>query len=123
MPDGVAVRIGLWGGEELGTIGSRAYVDGLGDEVIAYLNLDMAGSLNGANLVYDEADAAAGSAAITAAYEAWFAERGEPTENGRPGRLVRPLRLHRRRHPDRRPLRRGDRERVRGPARDGRIGW
>lgn len=79
-PDGVAVRIGLWGGEELGTIGSRAYVDGLGDEVIAYLNLDMAGSLNGASLVYDEADAAAGSAAITAAYEAWFAERGEPTE-------------------------------------------
>ena len=79
-PDGVAVRIGLWGGEELGTIGSRAYVDGLEDEVLAYLNLDMAGSLNGANLVYDEADAAAGSAAITAAYEAWFAERGEPTE-------------------------------------------
>jgi len=80
VPDGIAVRIGLWGGEELGTIGSRAYADGLGDEVIAYLNLDMAGSLNGANLVYDEADAADGSAAITAAYEAWFAERGEPTE-------------------------------------------
>jgi Zn-dependent M28 family amino/carboxypeptidase len=80
VPDGVAVRIGLWGGEELGTIGSRAYVDGLVDEVIAYLNLDMAGSLDGANLVYDEAHAADGSAAITAAYLAWFAERGEPTE-------------------------------------------
>ena len=80
LPDGVAVRIGLWGGEELGTIGSRAYVDGLGDEVIAYLNLDMAGSLNGANLVYEEAGAAAGSADITAAYEAWFDDRGEPTE-------------------------------------------
>lgn len=80
VPDGVTVRIGLWGGEELGTIGSRAYADGLGDDVIAYLNLDMAGSLNGANLVYDEADAADGSAAITAAYQEWFAERGEPAE-------------------------------------------
>jgi Zn-dependent M28 family amino/carboxypeptidase len=80
VPDGVAVRIGLWGGEELGTIGSRAYVEELDDEVIAYLNLDMAGSLNGANFVYDEAEAAPGSAAITAAYQAWFADHGEASE-------------------------------------------
>ena len=72
-------RIGLWGAEELGSVGSSAYVEGLGDEVIAYLNLDMAGSPNGSNLVYAEAGAADGSDAITEAYEAWFAERGLPT--------------------------------------------
>ncbi len=55
VPDGWAVRIGLWGAEEFGSIGSRAYVAELGDEVTAYLNLDMTGSVNGATLVYDEA--------------------------------------------------------------------
>jgi Zn-dependent M28 family amino/carboxypeptidase len=79
VPSGATVRIGLWGGEELGTVGSRAYVDELDDELIAYLNLDMAGSLNGASLVYDEAGAADGSAAITAAFQEWFAARHEPT--------------------------------------------
>ena len=78
LPDGTALRIGLWGGEELGTIGSRAYVETLDDEPVAYINLDMAGSPNGANLVYAESGAAAGSEAITAAFEAWFDERGQP---------------------------------------------
>jgi Peptidase family M28/PA domain len=76
VPDGAAVRIGLWGGEELGLIGSRAYVDGLEDDLVAYLNLDMTGSPNGANLVYDEAAVADGSAAITAAFLEWFTDRG-----------------------------------------------
>ena len=80
MPDGWAVRIGLWGGEEFGTIGTRAYAATMGDGVVAYLNLDMAGSVNGANLVYDEEIAAAGSERITELFEAWFAERGEPSE-------------------------------------------
>ena len=40
----------------------------------------MAGSVNGANLVYAEAGAAAGSEAITEAYEAWFAERPRASE-------------------------------------------
>lgn len=80
VPEGWAVRIGFWGGEEFGTIGSRAYADGLGDEVVAYLNLDMAGSVNGATLVYDEEGAAEGSDRIAEAYEAWFAARGEETE-------------------------------------------
>jgi hypothetical protein len=79
VPAGATVRIGLWGGEELGTVGSRSYVEGLSDDLRAYLNLDMAGSLNGANLVYDEDAAAAGSADITTAFESWFAARGEPT--------------------------------------------
>lgn len=79
VPDGVTIRIGLWGAEELGSIGSQAYVEGLGDEVVAYLNLDMTGSPNGLNLIYAEVGAADGSDAITEAYEAWFAERGLPS--------------------------------------------
>lgn len=80
VPDGGAIRIGIWGGEELGTIGSRAYVEGLTDEIAAYLNLDMAGSLNGATLIYAEDQAAPGSERVTEAYEAWFAQRDEVTE-------------------------------------------
>ena len=80
VPDGTAVRIGLWGGEELGIVGSRAYVDGLEDQPIAYLNLDMAGSPNGANLVYNEVAVAEGSAAITQAYVDWLSDRGEDAE-------------------------------------------
>jgi Zn-dependent M28 family amino/carboxypeptidase len=76
VPEGWTVRIGLWGAEELGSIGSRAYASDVGDEVRAYLNLDMTGSVNGANLVYAEPGAAPGSEAITEAYEAWFAARG-----------------------------------------------
>jgi Zn-dependent M28 family amino/carboxypeptidase len=78
VPDGTAVRIGLWGGEELGLVGSRAYVEGLDDDLVAYLNLDMAGSPNGENLVYDEIIAAEGSAAITQAFVDWFTDRGQP---------------------------------------------
>ena len=61
IPDGWTVRVGFWGAEEFGSIGSRAYTASLGDEVEAYLNLDMAGSVNGANLVYDEPQAPPGS--------------------------------------------------------------
>lgn len=80
VPDGWALRIGLWGAEEFGTIGSRAYAGTVGDETVAYLNLDMAGSVNGTTLVYDEAGAAPGSERITELYEAWFDARGEPSE-------------------------------------------
>jgi Zn-dependent M28 family amino/carboxypeptidase len=80
VPDGWGLRIGLWGGEEFGSIGSRAYAQGVGEEVAAYLNLDMAGSVNGATLVYDEADAAAGSPAITALFEAALMELGERSD-------------------------------------------
>ncbi len=78
VPESWTVRIGLWGAEEFGTIGSRAYVDALDGEVAAYLNLDMTGSVNGATLVYDEAGAAPGSEEITNAYEAWLGERDAP---------------------------------------------
>lgn len=81
LPDGWAVRVALWGGEEFGTIGSRAYAAGLKPgEVAAYLNLDMAGSVNGSTLVYDDASAAPGSGEITEAYEAVFDALGESSE-------------------------------------------
>jgi hypothetical protein len=78
VPDGWTVRVGLWGGEEFGDIGSRAYVETSGDDVAAYLNLDMAGSPNGATLVYDEAGAPPGSENITRAFEAWLDAADEP---------------------------------------------
>ena len=74
VPEGWAVRIGLWGGEEFGTIGSRAYAATLRDEVAAYLNLDMTGSVNGANLIYDEVGAPPGSATSPKP-----SKRGSPT--------------------------------------------
>ena len=80
VPDGTAVRIGLWGGEELGLVGSRAYVEDLDDELVAYLNLDMTGSPNGANLVYNEVAVAEGSAEITQAFVEWFTDRGQHVE-------------------------------------------
>ncbi|HEU5324294.1 MAG TPA: M20/M25/M40 family metallo-hydrolase [Candidatus Limnocylindria bacterium] len=78
VPDGWRVVIGLWGAEEFGDIGSRAYADAAGDGVEAYLNLDMAGSLNGATLVYDDADAAPGSERLTELYGTWLTAQGEP---------------------------------------------
>jgi Zn-dependent M28 family amino/carboxypeptidase len=80
IPDGWALRVGFWGAEEFGSIGSRAYVEHLADQVVAYLNLDMTGSVNGANIVYDESGAAAGSDEITAAFVAALGARGEPIE-------------------------------------------
>jgi hypothetical protein len=80
IPDGWAVRVGFWGAEEFGSIGSRAYAGSLGDEVEAYLNLDMAGSVNGANLVYDEPSAPPGSERITEAFVAALQARGAPFE-------------------------------------------
>ena len=81
VPDGWAVRLALWGGEELGSLGSRDYAASVGDEVEAYINLDMAGSVNGATLVYDEPGAATGSEEITTAFEAALEARGEPFES------------------------------------------
>jgi Zn-dependent M28 family amino/carboxypeptidase len=51
------VRFAWWGAEELGLLGSRHYVGGLGrgerDRIALYLNLDMVGSPNFRRLVYD----------------------------------------------------------------------
>ena len=55
-----AVRFAFWGAEEVGLVGSTAYVQGLPDEernrIALYLNLDMVGSPNAGYLVYDGDD-------------------------------------------------------------------
>jgi Zn-dependent M28 family amino/carboxypeptidase len=52
-----AVRFAWWGAEELGLVGSAAYVDGLSFEqrldTALYLNFDMVGSPNAGYFVYD----------------------------------------------------------------------
>ncbi|MEV0947936.1 M20/M25/M40 family metallo-hydrolase [Rhodococcus sp. NPDC049939] len=55
-----AVRFAFWGAEELGLIGSKAYVNSLTDaerhDIALYMNFDMLGSENAAYLVYDGDD-------------------------------------------------------------------
>jgi Zn-dependent M28 family amino/carboxypeptidase len=54
------VRFAFWGAEEVGLVGSRHYVEGLGEEeaedVSACLNLDMTGSPNFVTSVYQGPD-------------------------------------------------------------------
>jgi hypothetical protein len=62
LPDGVQLRFGFWGAEELGLFGSRHYVAGLDRAArrshAAYLNLDMVGTPDGSRGVYVGTDAA-----------------------------------------------------------------
>jgi Zn-dependent M28 family amino/carboxypeptidase len=55
-----AVRFAFWGAEEVGLVGSTAYVQGLPEadraRIALYLNLDMVASPNTAYLVYDGDD-------------------------------------------------------------------
>jgi aminopeptidase Y len=84
VPDGSTLRLGFWGGEEFGLLGSSAYVDGLTDAqrtaVAAYINLDMVGSPNGTTLIYDDHGAPRGSGTITIDFEVWFESRGLPAD-------------------------------------------
>ena len=85
------VRFAFWGAEEIGLLGSTAYVQGLSpaerSRIVAYLNADMIGSPNFVRGVYDPAaaspdapvTAAPGSAAITARFDSYFASLGLPT--------------------------------------------
>ena len=54
------VRLGFWGAEEEGLVGSRAYVRSLGRaqrrEIATYLNFDMLGSPNAVAAVYSDGD-------------------------------------------------------------------
>jgi len=63
------VRFAFWGAEELGQIGSSAYVASLASDerqrLQAYLNFDMLGSPNYVRFVYADQRAAQGSEAIT----------------------------------------------------------
>ena len=89
LATGPTLRIGLWGAEERGLLGSQAYVASLGPAdraaVTAYLNFDMLSSANGFPLVYDPAVAtdpttvSPGSGALTERFRAYFEAAGIPT--------------------------------------------
>jgi len=85
------VRFAFWGAEESGLVGSTYYVNTLTqeerDRIALYLNFDMIGSPNHVFFIYDGDDSDAvgapagpvGSAAIEAAFQAYFDAFGVPT--------------------------------------------
>jgi aminopeptidase S len=74
------VRFAFWGAEELGQVGSAAYVASLDRDdrqrLAAYLNFDIVGSPNYVRFVYDDQGAAPGSAAITRLFASYFEAEG-----------------------------------------------
>jgi len=87
------LRFAWWGAEELGLIGSTAYVEGLSqaelDRIALYLNYDMVGSPNYIFMVYDADESTfpapvtvpPGSTAIEDLYESYFTWIGEPYDD------------------------------------------
>jgi Zn-dependent M28 family amino/carboxypeptidase len=87
------LRFAWWGAEELGLIGSTAYVEGLSqaerDRIALYMNYDMIGSPNYIQMVYD-ADQSTfeapvpvppGSIALEDLYESYYTWIGEPYDD------------------------------------------
>jgi aminopeptidase S len=74
------VRFAFWGAEELGQVGSAAYVASLDraerQRLATYLNFDIIGSTNHVRFVYDDQGAAPGSAAITQLFASYFEAEG-----------------------------------------------
>ncbi|MEU1620214.1 M28 family metallopeptidase [Streptomyces sp. NPDC005722] len=72
------LRFGWWGAEELGMVGSKAYVNGLASadraKIDGYLNFDMIGSPNPGYFVYDD------NAALEKVFKDWYAAKGIATE-------------------------------------------
>ncbi|GAB2915813.1 M28 family peptidase [Streptomyces mayteni] len=72
------LRFAWWGAEELGLVGSRAYVADLTAAeragIAGYLNVDMVASRNAGYFVYDD------DAEIEAVFTDWFDARSIPTE-------------------------------------------
>jgi Zn-dependent M28 family amino/carboxypeptidase len=70
------LRFAFWGAEELGLVGSSAYVRGLGatrrSQLRAVLNFDMVGSSNFARFVYDGETGPPGSVRIEQLFRAYF---------------------------------------------------
>jgi hypothetical protein len=87
------LRFAFWAGEELGLLGSTAYVEGLSqaerDRIALYMNYDMVGSPNYIQMVYDadQSTFAApvaipdGSIAIEDLYESYYTLVGEPYDD------------------------------------------
>jgi hypothetical protein len=78
------LRFAFWGAEELGLVGSSAYVAGLNGsqrrQLSAVLNFDMVGSPNFARFVYDGDRQPPGSARIENAFRTYFAAHKQPVE-------------------------------------------
>ncbi|WP_431963033.1 M28 family metallopeptidase [Actinacidiphila sp. bgisy160] len=72
------LRFGWWGAEELGMVGSKAYVNGLAStdraRIDGYLNFDMIGSPNPGYFVYDD------NAALEKVFKDFFTAKGIATE-------------------------------------------
>jgi Zn-dependent M28 family amino/carboxypeptidase len=78
------LRFAFWGAEELGLVGSSAYVRSLParerGRLFAVLNFDMVGSRNFGRFVYDGDREPPGSARIEQAFRAYFAARGQAVD-------------------------------------------
>jgi Zn-dependent M28 family amino/carboxypeptidase len=78
------LRFALWGAEELGLVGSAAYVRSLGarvrEELTAVLNFDMVASPNFGRFVYDGETQPPGSTRIENHFQAYFSAEGLPVE-------------------------------------------
>jgi hypothetical protein len=74
------LRFAFWGAEELGLVGSTAYVRSLGarirQELSAVLNFDMVASSNFGRFVYDGEREPPGSTRIEDHFQAYFSEEG-----------------------------------------------
>jgi Peptidase family M28/PA domain len=81
---GHGLRFAFWGAEELGLVGSSAYVQRLSArerrQLLAVLNFDMVGSPNFGRFVYDGDNEPPGSARIEGLLRAYFAARRQPVE-------------------------------------------
>jgi Zn-dependent M28 family amino/carboxypeptidase len=77
----------FWGAEELGLVGSSAYMRSLSTrerrQILAALNFDMVGSPNHGRFVYDGDNAPPGSARIERLFRAHFAARRQSVEEVR----------------------------------------
>jgi Zn-dependent M28 family amino/carboxypeptidase len=87
------LRFAWWAGEELGLLGSDAYVAGLSkaeqNRIALYMNYDMIGSPNYIQMVYDAdqstfeapVEIPKGSTAIEDLYESYYTKIGEPYDD------------------------------------------
>ncbi len=87
------IRFGWWAAEELGLLGSTAYVNGLPqeerDRIALYMNYDMVGSPNYVQMVYDSDESTwpapapipPGSTAIEDVYESYYTAIGVPYDD------------------------------------------
>ena len=78
------LRFAFWGAEELGLVGSTAYVQSLSSaergRLAGVLNFDMVGSPNFGRFFYDGATGPPGSARIEQLFRDYFAAHGQPAQ-------------------------------------------